>query len=190
MRPCNSNCTERGQRQVLQQIPLAFSKLFVSVSTQFLKRLPPMILLCAAYRRMRNNFTPGGTVMTNLSSVRSMEAGRIGFFTNPSKFWIPLFLIPPSLVSLQFPQALSHTACRNFSFGQPCYQNSSLSKFVSKLSPILPEKKLSLNGNYVFKFFARSVETVSKVLPDQSLTLRLQGQKQKESYLCTGEERF
>lgn len=35
--------------------------------------------------------------MKNLSAVRRVEAGRIGFLRNVSKFWILLFLIPPWL---------------------------------------------------------------------------------------------
>lgn len=70
---------------------------FPSISNQFLKCRPPIILPCAAYRRRRNNFTPGGSAMENLSAVARVEAGRIGFLRNGSKFWILLFLIPPRL---------------------------------------------------------------------------------------------
>lgn len=79
---------QRGQRKFLQQIYLAFSILFSSISNQFLKCRPPIILPCAAYRRRRNNFTPGGSVMKNLSAVRRVEADRIGFLRNVSKFWL------------------------------------------------------------------------------------------------------
>lgn len=70
---------------------------FSSISNQFLKCGPPIILPCAAYRRRRNNFTPGGRVMKNLSAVWRVEADRIGFLSNVSKFWLLLFLIPPRL---------------------------------------------------------------------------------------------
>lgn len=88
---------EDRERSCSRSIWLSLHFFPPSISNQFLKCGPPIILPCAAYRRRRNNFTPGGRVMKNLSAVRRVEADRIGFIRNVSKFWLLLFLIPPQL---------------------------------------------------------------------------------------------